>query len=495
MPYNRPYGDDFILQTPHLDELERRVYRQQQLNDLRRYQENKSLDDEFARNLSGIRDADIGNLTKAYGDFKLGYQGLMKQRNGVSPEQQLEVLRKKSAIYDIINKSKQRKEWEKLQGVQIMKDIKGIYADDAHQQLIEMINTPLSDLDTNKDANLLYQYSMPDLNKELKFAQGEPREVTVTVGQSETDPFKDDKEVYKVGNSPLQYYNSLLQGVVASNKIRNFTGVISHKYNDQELEDLQNKYYAKINDPKFIALYGKPEPFPESSTKTDLGKAVAIETMENVLNTPLTPTKKISEVNQARKLDRQFVDFQKKEAIRQKNRIILAGITDAYIKGRQEYGHALSQADKATADLWIDDYVDKITADAKSGTQILFSGGSGPEYSIKVDPVLNESLKVDGQTPDTVTVTPEGDYRLIFYKYDKDNNRTNEVDQNRTRVINKEAMKLALGKKSAGVKQTNVEMSSSKPDGSYMIKGKKYSEAELLKMGYSKDQIAPYKQK
>lgn len=315
---NSAFGDIFLVNTPNIDQLGQHLYQQELLKKQQQAKDNDLLDNEFSRNLTGIRDADIPDLTKAYGEFKQARMGTLNKRN-ISPDEQLDVLRKKANVYDIINQSKTNKDWETAQGKQIMTDKKGLYADDAHQQLISRMRTPVTKIDTNNDSNLLYKYSMPDLNKELKIAKGDQKEVPILLGQNQTDKFKDDKEIYKVGNNPNQFYNSLLQGVVAGNKGRNFTGIVNQKYNDQELEDLRTKYYAKINDPKFVQIYGKPEPFPESANNTDLGKAVAIETMENVVNTPLAPIKKISEVNQQRKIaDSQAFQF-KKQAIGNEN--------------------------------------------------------------------------------------------------------------------------------------------------------------------------------
>src|SRR4051812_7401356 len=102
-----PSGDAFIISTPHIDQLANRVYQEEQQDKLYRRQQDKMLDDEFARNLSGIRDADISDLTKAYGDFKLAHIALQKKRHGATPQDQLDLLRKKAGVYDIINKSKQ----------------------------------------------------------------------------------------------------------------------------------------------------------------------------------------------------------------------------------------------------------------------------------------------------------------------------------------------------------------------------------------------------
>ncbi len=47
---------------------------------------------EFSKNLTGIRDVDTYELAKAYGDFKIANKAAMRQKDGVSPKQQMELL-------------------------------------------------------------------------------------------------------------------------------------------------------------------------------------------------------------------------------------------------------------------------------------------------------------------------------------------------------------------------------------------------------------------
>lgn len=314
-----PFGNAYFIDTPQLDELSNRIYTEERQRERDRQQQNRMMDDEFARNLSGIRDSDIGDLTKAYGDYKIAYQNSMRKRNGVSPEEQLEVLRKKAAIYDVLNQSKQEKQWEDMQAKGIQNDKKGIYADNAHELLINRRRTPISKLNRELDQKLLYPYSVPDLTKELATARGQKRKVEIPLGQSKTDPLKDEFEVYEAGNTPNQFYNSLLNDVVAKNQGRNFSALMNNKYDEQQLENLKNRYYAKINDPKFIAVYGKPEPLPESSNQTDLGRAVAIQTMEEIANLPEPTGKKISVANQSRSMEARQKFAMEQQARAQKN--------------------------------------------------------------------------------------------------------------------------------------------------------------------------------
>lgn len=95
MANGRPYGNDFLVDTPALDRLHQNLYLEQKNRELQRQREVAALDDEYSRNVSQIKDADVDDLTKAYSDYKQSTQQAMKQKGGTSPQQQLELLRKK----------------------------------------------------------------------------------------------------------------------------------------------------------------------------------------------------------------------------------------------------------------------------------------------------------------------------------------------------------------------------------------------------------------
>jgi hypothetical protein len=467
MPNGVPFGNIFEVKSPATDRLTERIYREERQRELYRQQQSRMLDDEFARNMSGIRDSDIGDLTKAYGDYKLSYQNTLKKRGGVSPDEQLAVLRKKAAIYDIINKSKQEKAWEDMQSKQITTDKKGIYADDAAEQLRVRRSKPLGKLNVEEDKKLLYPYSVPDLAKEIKTAEGTEREVPITIGVSKIDPLKDDKEVYKVKNNPSVFAGKLLEQIVATNKTRNFAGIYNNKYDEQELEDLKNKYYAKVNDPKFQAIYGTVDPLP--ATDTDLGKAVAIRTMEEYANLDLKPTKLISEVNQDRAMTRrqQFAKEQQARAhqnslsrlfvytnIQDRKPETIGRNIDALIAQHIEDARANNGevvTDNAT--------FESITGKKKTGSSVLMFDEANNKYTYGTKDATTGEVKIAGEVP---------------------------VDLGRIKLT--KTYKTGLDSKYNTGKEIKVA------PGTYLIKGKKYSEAELIKMGYTVDQIKPYKQ-
>lgn len=279
---------------------------------------------------------------------------------------------------------------------------KGYYADNAAMMLAERRKTPYSKIDRARDEDLLYKYTVPDLAKELQTARGSKRKVEILLGASETDPLKDDKEIYEVSNTPNQFYNNLLSGIVSGNKGRNFTGVVMNKYTEPELETLQNQYYAKINDPKFIAVYGKPESFPESSLKTELGKAVAIQTMEEVVNNPLPSAKKVSEINSQRQAD----DRQKRQ---QENMKMSSGL----IAGRRRSGGGRSggggSSDLVDYDVLIDYDKKVIPYNIKTGGK---DGWNSAREEIQVVPFTD----VDKKDQALIDVKPYNDNGFKYYK-------------------------------------------------------------------------------
>lgn len=305
MPNGFPYGNAFLVNTPALDQLSNRVYAEQQQRDLQRRQDNKMLDEEFSRNLSGIWDADIPELTKQYSEYKRAWQDLYKKKGGGTPEEQLDVLKKKADMYSTIGRSKEHRQWWEGKVKTIQSDKKGLFKDDAPQQLSSIRGLPSSKVDRDAiENNLLYPYSIPDFDKINKDAVGTLIERRSSPVQSKTDPLKDEVKVYKISNTPNQQFDKLLNTVVSKNLSRNFTGLVLHSMTDNEKQDLINRYETKIQDPKFIEAYGQVQPFSPTALSTDLGQAVALQTMKNILDSPIPEPKIESAINAERKKKR-----------------------------------------------------------------------------------------------------------------------------------------------------------------------------------------------
>jgi hypothetical protein len=122
--------------------------------------------------------------------------------------------------------------------------------------------------------------------------------------------------------------------------------------------------------------------------------------------------------------------------------------------------HSLSSG--AEEDLWIDEYVDKTISEAtqKGINRNFFIGEEKiTEKQLDNDIELKKAMAVNGVSPDYITVTKDGKLRPVFFKSDvKAPNGGYKFDAIQSVPVSKDAVKLSLGKRSAGVKQTNMEM-------------------------------------
>jgi len=201
-------------------------------------------------------------------------------------------------------------------------------------------------------------------------------------------------------------------------------------------------------------VFGKPIESDE-----DLAAAYTVSQMYS------PPTKEKSQTDVGAVIDKRFKQQKIMEGIRQANRKELFGMREA----------AKAEGEAAN-DLWVESYIDRLTEDAAvspmKGYDSNKNGQRIKEDRIQLDPMLSKLLTKDGVSPDQFAVQPNGQYRPIFYKRDKDGNILKEkgnpvVDEIASVPMSKEQFKLLLGGK-AGVKQLNKEMA--KPTKKIVVK-------------------------
>ncbi len=287
---SKPWGDIYQVDQSPTNAFAARLYREQQQREMQKRMDTKMLDDEFGKNVAGVKSADIPELTQAYNDFKQQHINLQKKK-AATPQDQMDLLLKKQKVYEIINSSKEDKERLKAYGTALKSDTKRKFDPAAPQMINTWLNTPTSKRNLDDDVNLKYKYAIPNIDKEIANAAGRGEEVEVNVGVDEKDPLKDRVQVYKKMNNPNAFYDNLFTGLGSRSDHDGFTMGVMDNVTDQELEDLRTRYETKIASPEFKAIYGETKPFPASAGNTDLGKAVAIKTMQVVDNLPITPVK------------------------------------------------------------------------------------------------------------------------------------------------------------------------------------------------------------
>jgi len=316
-PRSTPYGDIFPVNTSHIDEMANRLYAQERQRELLKRQGDANLDNEFAKELVGIKKADIPEVTQKWAKFRQAHINNQKKGAKATPEDQYAVLQAKADFFSSIAASKEDKERIKNRTAEIKSDKKGRYKLDAHSTLANMLNTPTSQRKVDEDDALLFnQYSFPDLPKVAANMVGKPQEIKIGTGKpSVKGDLYDDENVFQRFNNPNQMFNNGFYEISTRPDRENYERVVLDSLNDKEKEDLTIRYLAKINSPEFKAVYGDVQPFPETAEKTELGKAVALSVMSAVDKLPITPLRTESKTNQNKVMDRKWDEWFKKNKI------------------------------------------------------------------------------------------------------------------------------------------------------------------------------------
>jgi len=309
------YGDIYTIPTSAVDNIAARLIQEQRQRELEKRQQDKALEDEFAKNIAGVKSIDIPDITKAYSDFKQAHIALQKKGQKATPQDQMDVMVKKANAFSEIAASKEDKEYWGMRA----KDGKNNKRYNPNYQTIisEGLNTPTKkrNRDLDDDA-LLYKYAMPNIDKEIKAAVTPPmgkEVVEIDLGVDGSDPLKDKKKTYKVINPPNAVYNSFYHGIGSRADNDAFSQFIINSLNDDEKKKLRTDFEVKIASPEFKAVYGEVQPFPESASKTDLGEAVALKVMQSFVDLPLNGTEK-SVVNADRNKNRALEDWRTKQS-------------------------------------------------------------------------------------------------------------------------------------------------------------------------------------
>lgn len=320
------FGNIYTIPTSTVDNIAKMVYQEQKQREQQKLQQDKALDDEFAKNVAGVKSADIPEITSAYNEFKQAHINLQKKGQKATPQDQMDVMLKKAAVFQAINASKEDKERLKQYAATVKSDTKGIYDPNAPQMVNTWLNTPTSKRNFDEDANLKYKYAMPNIDKEIKNAAGIGKDFELQVGVDEKDPLKDKVEVYRTINPPNVFYNNLFTGLASRSDNKGFTRSVIDNMTDEEKEKLRVAYEAKIQDPKFKALYGDVQPFPASAANTELGQAVALKTMEAFVNLPIEKVKdkSVTNLDRANKEKRNYAEgeFDRRQRIRTRDSLI-----------------------------------------------------------------------------------------------------------------------------------------------------------------------------
>jgi hypothetical protein len=145
----------------------------------------------------------------------------------------------------------------------------------------------------------------------------------------------------------------------------------------------------------------------------------------------------------------------------------LAKLNDGYVRGRMGLRRAWQQADKATQDTWVDDYIGKVVSTSRTPeNRVTYKYKDGRVvngYKVPMDELLGDAVGIDSENNQgQLVVTDDGDFVTAFFET-KDfkplkKGGTYVIDENRTRRYDRTRLKLNIAKKAgtAPAKEMNA---------------------------------------
>lgn len=473
-----PFGNAYIIGSPNIDRFSEQLYAEQKQRELMRQRQAQMMDNEFSKNVANIRDADVDDVTKKYGDWKLANQQLMRKKGGATPQDQLEVLRKKAEIAKIINASKTAKQEEEELAKQVLSKPDD-FDDRASELLTIRRRLPLGRFSEYKEPTAdgkEKSYNLADLNtyrykgtdtdfsKIEREAIGQPKtSYTEPLKPDATDPFTLTGKTYTYANTPEQFYE-------------NYLGALAIRKAGRDAEAIASKIPAD--------LY---------ATVEEKFKAIPVETWQRMgVDKPqelvITPEDSKAQILAKHKAQLYALNNQPKEGKPEfrRNEKAIFDAQAAKERDMAKLRHGLAVALKKTPgakpegseddSLYLEEYLDSAAEKAiREGNEVMGDVLRGGEFVMDVDPVIAKAFVRQGIEPETITVNKKGEYTPIYYEYKKDG--TKAIIPELSRPMSRAQALLSLGVKATTGNQRYKE-------GKSAVKEKPKSEDLRSKYGY-----------
>ncbi len=285
-----PWGNAFIVGTPAIDRTVAMIQQEEKQRQATYQKSMQDLDKEFSKNVSGMRDADIGDLTKLWGEYKQMNMSLYKNGRKLSNEEriaaQLATQRKLGEAYSLIGKSKAEREPEELTVKGYAKD-PNKFEDHTPQVLLARRNTPVRELEAKglNDIFGLTQLQATDFSKSIVNAMGKEN-VRNTIQEVSPDGLTTTISQVKAYNSPREYKTQLQSEAFSNRKSKHLANQFA--YDDQKANEIVQRYSELVKTPEFKAAYPNESEFAPEDMDTPLEKTAALMAMEHALLHPPT---------------------------------------------------------------------------------------------------------------------------------------------------------------------------------------------------------------
>lgn len=470
-----PYGNAFLVGTPNIDRLSQMLYAENRQKQALRQKQAEDMDADFRKNILSIRDIDKDEFVKKYSDYKKTAFELMRKKEHDPQKRidmELEKQRKLADMYGFTNESKAHKDQEDEIAKQIIAK-PDLFDDNASTLLMNSRRTPLAGLSQYKSRNAegqentydlrnpeTYRYkgSDTDFQKIFTTASGTPRQVYQS--EENVDGGLQTKVTpYVFGNTPAQYYESLLGALSERNAKRSAEALISH-VPDETIATINNLYKSAPKDKWEKIGVKEPQDLEIYSNDPPTIKFAKHQAQLYFLNNEPKAEKQYMMENKSAVMKAQEAKERRMEALRHSNAEELI-----------EYKAKIDPSDTKTTNVWVDSYINAITKDAKEGQKFQLKTTDGKQYEgykIQVDPVMAKALGIDAKNAGELLVTDDGKFIQTFYETDANYNPVVKGGKgamlpHATKELSQDQVKLALGYRAVSPTQRTKEMTTHQP--------------------------------
>lgn len=501
----QPYGDIFIVDTPHLDKFADRMYAEQKQREQLQRIEAEKLDKEMADEIGVIRSEDRDAYIEKYNKYKALKKELLfnpkLQRNPKEYNRvQMEAEKAFSDAKTFAGRSAEVNDAAKefVKGYVKNPDL---YSDDFSERINYLRRYPLDKLTQTPIGDVTDMSKLVNTGPNEKFIASisKARGTKPTTRYSENISL--DKEglqsqmvEYQFTTTDTEYKNALMREFIGPNEraaAKQWTKMLAD--NPQLIIDVQRQYDSIP--PEKWKMMGKEKGElvldPNKSKAENLATYLA---MQEAISAQPVIKKSTPKANQGAIMDKKFEQQKALQAIKKNDQKELAAMRNALsIKLKQ----TPSANKKEVEEDAIDELYNTIYNNAvEEGSEIFTyeDGKNGPIYRVAGLAALDNALKKpygpDGKVipPDRIWIDKFGGIRVAFYKRDKKDNivKTEKgvpiVDRDKSQTLDQETFKTTvLGKTFLGVGavKKRVESKGKNPAGKKPTEkidyGKKYN--------------------
>lgn len=457
MPYNQSpsdgaIGDAFIVNTPRFDQARQQLMQEQMQRRMYQQKEATQVDGQLAKQFSRIRSVDTPEVFDSYNQYKnLKKQMLFDPKVKNNPQAYSDIQQQANeALANTFQKADQSARYNQM-GRDLFTSYRvhpDRYADDFGARMNAFQGTPMSQLqnhdmgDLSDPGTFMYKGSNTDFGSLDKTARGTSRVVYSDETPLDAQGLQTKVTPYSYGNSPSEYYQSLVGSLGKRGAGRDASANWEHiQATNPDVIQHVNEAYNNITPDQWKKMTGSEQPQminPDPANNAD--QFAAYQAKLYALNNLPQAGKVSTRNNQAPILNEKNGEREKLQQNSFRQQKIMQSIRNNQAIGRIDLHRLYAKQDAAGQNALVDAHFNDEFDEAKKQPPVSIPTDSGkPLVGFKVNPIdavakefMGKDEKGHPIKPTEFIVSPDGKTMTgVFTKASADG-KTAVVDDTKT---------------------------------------------------------------